>query len=409
MAKTIQVAYFTPVVTTTAATEYWALGNGMLSKSATEANRQIVYRTAGTLSKLFVRLTANAATGSSTVTVRKNAADGNQTVSIGAGATGVFEDTVNTDAVASTDLLDYKSVTGSGGALTISIMSTIFDATTNTVSRHLIADTTSLSFATISVSRYNPLAGQGSSGVGAETSARTRIRDAGTLKNMQVYISANTSTVSTTVRSRKNGAAGNISVSIGSTATGLFEDTANTDTLAVGDDTNSEVATGTNAGLTLELIAFEFETTSSNGVCVVGRPGAYLPGPSVTSYFPIGGALVVGATEANTQVKARETFTFSDLTLLVTANTITATSTLTFRVNGADGNQSVSIGSSATGTLSDATNTDVVAATDLVNTKIVTGATGTNITIRNIEVSTFLTAGVTVNFALLKALFVADK
>ena len=81
-------------------------------RRGTDPPTQILYRSPGTLSKLYVRVTANSNVGSVTLRVRKNGANGNMFVTIPAGATGAFEDTVNTDTVAAGDKLNYQSTTG---------------------------------------------------------------------------------------------------------------------------------------------------------------------------------------------------------------------------------------------------------------------------------------------------------
>lgn len=106
-------------------------------------------------------------------------------------------------------------------------------------------------------------------------------------------------------------------------------------------------------------------------------------GTSVTAYSIIPGAQEAGAetTEANAQIPFSVAGTFSRLYVRVAANSITATTTRRLRVNGANGNNVVSIGSSATGEFTDASNADVILADDDVNYQIVTGATGTTIEI----------------------------
>ena len=48
-----------PITTTANATQYTFLGNSIILFSNTEADREVTYRTAGTISKLFVRIDAN--------------------------------------------------------------------------------------------------------------------------------------------------------------------------------------------------------------------------------------------------------------------------------------------------------------------------------------------------------------
>lgn len=86
---------------------------GNLVSDATESLAQIAARTAATLRMLTVNVSANTlAAGAATVyQMRKNTADGNMTVSYGSGETGVKEDTTNTDAFVSADVLNSRMIT----------------------------------------------------------------------------------------------------------------------------------------------------------------------------------------------------------------------------------------------------------------------------------------------------------
>src|SRR3989304_6437889 len=114
------------------ATVYRACGNTGVIDFAAEASAQVIYRTAGTLSKLLVVVSGRAGSfGSATVKIRKNTADGNMSVSIPADTSGIFEDNSNTDTVAAGDTLDY-AVTCAAGSFGVPIASinTLFAADT---------------------------------------------------------------------------------------------------------------------------------------------------------------------------------------------------------------------------------------------------------------------------------------
>ena len=101
---------------------------------------------------------------------------------------------------------------------------------------------------------------------------------------------------------------------------------------------------------------------------------------TVTKYFNVCGNLVGDSIEANNQNLARSEYTLSDLYVRVSANTVTAATTVRSRDAGANGNQSVSIPSSTTGVFEDTTNTDVISSGALFNSQAVVGGTGTSIT-----------------------------
>jgi hypothetical protein len=110
---------------------------------------------------------------------------------------------------------------------------------------------------------------------------------------------------------------------------------------------------------------------------------------SVTNYFGLAGSLVTGqTTETNAQVMANNAFKFSQLTCNVTSNSITSASTINLRANAGNpaNGPTLSITASTTGIFNDSTDTYTAAATDAMNYQIVTGSTGTSISISFMEV-----------------------
>jgi len=82
------------------------------------------------------------------------------------------------------------------------------------------------------------------------------------------------------------------------------------------------------------------------------------------------GSGVLSTSEVLAQITYEHGGTFSKLSVFILTNVSTATTTINFRVNGANGNQSVSIATLATGFFQDVTNTDVISAGDEVNLQI---------------------------------------
>jgi hypothetical protein len=389
LVKSLFVAYGTPAATTAGATQYICLASGtLIDYDSTETNRQVIYRTPGTFSQLYVRVTASTTNATSTVRTRKNAAtNGNLSVSIGAAATGAFEDTTNTDAVTAGDKWVYQSVSGGSGTMTISVLSILFNATTNTVTRIACGNTMSLTAA--SVSRVNALGGTINFGTATEASGQIDIRKAYTAQYLGVQVQSNARTNATTVKTRKNGADGTLTLSIGSTATGTFEDITHTDTLAVDDDYNYMLVTGsgTNA-IVISNIGLSLISTGDNGTAVSSSATGATQTANTTSFFAIAGQLVVSTSnETFKKVKCREAYTFSQIEIYVSANTVSATSTFKLRKNGSDTSLSASITSNTTGRFVDNTNTVTTVGTDEVNLALSAGATGTSMVIRNTQVS----------------------
>ena len=254
MAKVLMVAGNTRTQAASTTTFYFQV-HGELTGDATETKVQRTYRTAGTLSNLYIRITTNDR-GASTFRLRKNGADGNQVISIGASITGEFEDTSNTDAIVAGDEVCYSMVTGAGGTtFTLFIPSTVFSATTNTV---IVSGSDGTTLSAASTTLYMAIAGENRA-VATEANAQTEISTGGTLKNLQVNISQNARTTTTTFRSRINGANGNQVISVTASTTGIFEDTSNTDTVTANDLVCYSSVTGTGTeNLVLRLTSSEF-------------------------------------------------------------------------------------------------------------------------------------------------------
>ena len=107
----------------------------------------------------------------------------------------------------------------------------------------------------------------------------------------------------------------------------------------------------------------------------------------VTVYYGLAGSLdTLQSTETNAQVTVNNAFKFSELTCNVTSNSITGNSTVNLRKNAGNAGPTLSIGANATGIFNDNTDTYTAAATDAMNYQIVTGSTGTSISLSFIEV-----------------------
>jgi hypothetical protein len=373
-------ATFTPA----GSTKYLILGDTMLTRQTVEANAQLTMRSAGTLANLYVYSSANTITAASTVRTRLNAANGGQSVSIGSSATGVFEDTTHTDAIAAADKINYQVVPGASGTqLTIQTIGVTFSATTNTVKKFTASDE-AVTFTTASVTRFIPLSGRLQIG-STESTDQYTARVAGTLTNLQVHISANARGTATTFGSRLNTATGALTVSVGIAGTGFFEDTTHTDTIASGDLVNYFLTTGTGtASMTIDNVAAEFTSTSGNFFFLGAQGGNSNYGTTANAMSALGGTIATTTTENNAKVTSRVAFTAGNLSTHLANNSITASSTVTFRQNGSNTALTVSIPSSTSGFFEDTVDTVSIATTDTINHNIVTGGTGSTLAVNSI-------------------------
>lgn len=378
-----------PGSTDASTTSFYAAVDGFIGGgvNTTEAFLQITYRSAGTLSNMYIRIIENDR-GVSTLTSRINGANGAQSISIGASSTGEFEDTTNTDTITAGDEVNYQIVTGAGGTVfRIFLISSLFAASTNTVGR-FGAVTLSGIITAASSNFYQSFSGDTStSSTLTETNIQHRIKAAATAQNLFVYISVNARTTSTTATFRNNGANGNLTVSIGGGLTGIFEDTTNTDSLAIDDLVNYVIVTGTGTeNFTTRIISVELSTTNNTTHFINGDADGVTQSANLTNYYTIAGTISGRTTETDTLADANFIFNASNLECNISANSVTAASTLTFRKNSAAGNQSISIGSSTTGIFEDITNTDSIIASDEINYQLITGATGTSLTLRSMGI-----------------------
>lgn len=372
--------------TTTANTNsnYFMLGNGWIVRRNTEPTVQIMFHTAGTLSKFLVRVTANSNAGSITFRTRKNATNGNASIPIANSLTGTFEDITNTDTVTAGDKWNYQSTTGGAtGTMNYTVMSCIFDATSNYVTK-LVCDGQNLS--TASTSFYFPLSGQMTGVTSVEANAQQRVKKAGTLKNLCVSNSANARITDTVFTMRLNGADTALTATIAAGAIVFAEDTTNSVSVAVDDLIDFKAVTGTGSGsFTLDNLMIEYETTTRHGFITAGATGAtsdLIVNANTTNYVCAGGEARVYTTEAEAKIKARMRINSSNLTIALTANTVSAESTFNMRINGINGNQTIPIPLNTTGYFHDTTHTDMITETDEFDYQLVTGATGTSMTIK---------------------------
>lgn len=201
-------------------------------------------------------------------------------------------------------------------------------------------------------------------------------RDSYTLANLYVRVTVNVNSDPTTVRSRKNTANGNMSVSIPATATGVFRDIVNSDALASGDVFNTIADPGAGGNITITVFAYTLSTVANNTpiLCASNPTEPAVPN-SLTRYGNIGGALSFSIDESTMQYIFRVAATLSNFRVCVSEACPDGNHLVRTRINGANGNQSISFVGGGTGTYEDVVNNDVVAVGNSVNYQAVIGGT----------------------------------
>lgn len=331
---------------------------------------QITRRSAGVASLLYIELSANAATGSTTVRSRKNGANGGQSMSIAAGATGEFQDTSGSDTLADGDVYNHQIIVGSGGNITHQHSGHVWTATANTVGR--IGDTAQHSTSTASTTTYGAIAGNAHNQA-TEANANTEFNANGTVRDLYIRISTNARTTATTYTVRRNSADTSITISVPSSTTGNLEDTSNTSTCTRGDEYCLKRVTGTGTGaIVIDNAQVEFETTDESFVLGAGQAGGAGFGAS-TQYIMFSGGTVGGNSDMG---KNLTPYRLSELWTRVSANTATGVSTCTLLQNGAATSVALSIGITTTGEFQSVSGI-AVAATDELQVECIRGGTGT--------------------------------
>lgn len=357
-------------------------GGAGMGNTAAEASGAIPWPEAGTFSKLTMTVLANAITGAynKNTRFRKNAANGNQVVTATLGTLGVVTDNSNTDAVVAGDRVGQQIqagsgtgpgnvtyttqgctyVSGSSPALCVAMLGSGADVSTNlnngetritppwgSLRWYALPDPVQV----LDIRGYSPV-----------------------LSALTVSVSANSLTASTTVRSWINAAFGNQTLTVGTGATGFFQDLSNTDYVKSGDKVAIYATTNAGAGAATFRVAMMryaditgFQTAAGNDNNV-GAAGIAITSGS-TFFATIAGTYNTSTGTSETGVATPPNVSglkAKNLQVYVSANTLVNPLVARFRKAGADGNQVVTIPAGSTGLFEDLSNVDSVGSTDAV-------------------------------------------
>lgn len=198
------------------------------------------------------------------------------------------------------------------------------------------------------------------------TESRTQVtqRVAGTWSKLGFR--TNATGTSRVLTFRVNAANGNEAASATNSTAGFWEDTSNTDTPSVGDEINTRL---TEAGTdpTVYQQRLLFEAASGHKSIFVQCGGGAIVQPS-TVYFQLCGTTDGGGivTEANQQYRFRSACTLKNLFFNAASNASDQPLTLVSRINGGNGNLTITIPASTNGIFEDTSNSDSVSDGDLV-------------------------------------------
>lgn len=239
-----------------------------------------------------------------------------------------------------------------------------------------------------SVTQYLAVSGS-SRNNGSEALLQAIARASYTLQNLMVVVTTNTSVNTSTVRTRKNGANGNLTVAIGPGVTGTIEDTVNSDTLVATDLFCYQFVTPVDGNLTtISCVSTVLSDPSgSSPPQLAFDPNVAARNSGLAFETPPEGCLVPAqlSSEIRVQDKFRTAATLSNMRLWVATNTLNVgTSTVFTRINNVNGTLTANIPFGVTGAFDDLTHSDQVNPGDTLNSQVTaSGSSGT------IKVSSF--------------------
>lgn len=353
------------------------LGGAVGTLLTAENQTQVRIRNIAIVENLLVRVDTNSTSSASTVRTRVGGANGNLSVSIGAGASGEFEDSPGTpDNLVDGDQVNYQMINGGGGSLTLTVLGVTFGTFVNMVSMIMVTGSSAI---TRGSTVFHPVNGT-ILPQATESERQYTIRFATDLDRLTYFLSSNATGNGGTGRLRVNTADGNNNISYAGGATGEFEDITNTDTLAAADiiDYETDVAGGGMPNdITLQKIQMRMTTAPTNSQISMSSEGGIGTISGLVRFYTIMGTALTAATEAFAQCKIRGgQYNAENLFVRVNANSLDASATIRTRIDGADGNLVVTFTTTLTGIQEDQVNLDLLDPAAEVNYEIDTSAAG---------------------------------
>ena len=351
---------------------------GTNTVTATEADTQASCTEGATFSNLRVRVQSGGS-GTNNFRFRDAGADGNQ-LATGTGA-GVYADTTNSDVLTAGDLFNIGYTdTGTNSVVTWLTGNVTFASGYGCF--HGVASFSGIVHDAASSTRYLSFAGTlPLDGHANEADAQWKVRGYTSLEAIQVRIVSNARTNTSTIKSRKNGADGNLAITITSGATGLLTDLTPADTYSSGDLACGSITLGT--GVEDLVIAFHVGTFKSTNVAqdtwAQAAAGGLARAASATEDFVYPGGSwgsLSGISEANARVRPGYAGTASRLRIYLSANTYTANGTLAVYLNGVSAATVTITASGGAGWYEDTSGTFAFDADDDLSLGIVGGTSG---------------------------------
>lgn len=209
-----------------------------------------------------------------------------------------------------------------------------------------------------------------------ESQAQYHVYDTLTWANFLVRVTVNDATSTTVIRTRINGANGNMSISVAQTLLGEFEDTSNSESLTDGDLINYSLLRGL-GGVNWRLSYFSttFDHASQGINYMVGRL-ITMNAVAGQRFCILSNEVQALTSEVLTQITFNFAATIDKFRINMQVNTFNIGQLgCRSRINGADGNLLINIAAGLTGEFEDTVNSDAIVAGDEVNLSFLESAT----------------------------------
>lgn len=241
----------TTTLSSASTTYYMPWQGGIILDTTGETASQYKTKTSATVKNMNVVVSSNGRLSATSFLSRKNTANGNLSISVGAGATGQFEDTSNSDSLVYNDLTNFSVIDGLNvGNLVLERVACDFVTTNNQAYYSYGVGTTNGNTVGTSTTTYFGLGGIAFNGT--ETVRQFLTQSIFDASSLAINVGSNGITATSTVRLRKNAASTNQVLSIGSGVTGYLEDISHTDPITSTDNINFQIVTG-GTGTTIEI------------------------------------------------------------------------------------------------------------------------------------------------------------
>lgn len=210
---------------------------------------------------------------------------------------------------------------------------------------------------------------------------RTRARVAGTYRTPKIRIVANAATSASTAVLQEDGVDTSVTITIPAGTTGLV---AGTGSVAVSGSTSLSwrVTNGGGGSIAITMTQLEFEPSGSDTITLLSAhsSSALQLTAGATHHLRVTGSRgsAAGVAEAEALIKSPISGVWSGLEIIKVGNTTTGTVDVYSRINGANGNQTLSWAASGSASQEDTTHSDTIADGDNIAWRAVIGAgTGT--------------------------------